>query len=103
MAKERMITICPKCGSDNVIGETNAAYAITGLFNQYKECRNCGHHGMAFPEIPKSEVPKEPMKIEQTKERTLTETSFGQGYFKYFLFFVIPFLILIFIYFLLSI
>ncbi len=94
MKKKRYITICPKCESNNINIETNPAYAITGLINQFKECRNCGYRGQVFPEVLESEVPKKPKKIEDIKDRTLIEPTFGKGYSKYFKYIVLPFLII---------
>ena len=90
MAKDYYVTVCPKCGSDNVKSETNPAYAFTGLLTQFKQCMNCGHHGQFFPEDLKSKVTKTPKKREDVKGREMVQTSFGKGYFKYLIYIAIP-------------
>lgn len=92
--KEDYITICPKCGSKNVSFEKNPAYVVTGLINQFKECENCGYHGMLFPQVPRSEVPEMPKNTSKLKDRELVQKSFGRGYMKYLIYVGIPFLIL---------
>ncbi|HJW96617.1 MAG TPA: hypothetical protein VJ485_00465 [archaeon] len=88
--KERYVTVCPKCGSDDVQGETNPAYAASGLFNQFKQCNNCGHHGEFFPEVPKSKVAKIPKRPGEVKNKQLVEPSLGKGYYNWFKYIVIP-------------
>lgn len=89
--KEKYVTICPKCGSDDVQGETNPAYVDAGLFNQFKQCNNCSHHGQIFPEVPKSKVTKNPKKPEEVKDRQLVEPSLGKGYYKFIHYMIIIF------------
>ena len=93
--KEDYVTVCPKCGSDNVSFEKEAAYVATGLSNQYKECNNCGYHGLIFPEAPRSQVTEKPKDIKEVKKVELVQTSFGKGYFKYLLYIAVPILIII--------
>ncbi|MFQ5647634.1 MAG: hypothetical protein ACE5FW_00170 [Candidatus Aenigmatarchaeota archaeon] len=92
--KDYYVTVCPKCGSDNIKSETNPAYAITGLLTQFKQCGNCGHHGQVFPESPKSEVLKKPKSAKKVEEKDLVQVSFGRGYFKYLVYIAVPLLIL---------
>ena len=99
MKKEDYVTICPKCKSTDISFEKNLAYVWTGLLNQFKECKHCGHHELIFPKILKSKVPKNPKNINQIKDRELVQTSFGRGYYKYFLYIEIPlFIIMLIIY-----
>ena len=78
--KERYITICPKCNSTDVSGESNPAYVGAGLYFIFKQCNNCGHHGLVFPEVAESELPEETKKVERIKGRELVPTSYGRGY-----------------------
>jgi hypothetical protein len=93
--KERYVTVCPKCGSDDVKGETNPAYAATGLVTQFKQCNNCGHHGQFFPEVPKSKVTKNPKKANEVKDKQLVEPTLGKGYYNWFKYVAIPLAIII--------
>jgi hypothetical protein len=88
--KETYVTVCPKCGSDNVGFENEAAYAATGLSSQFRHCNNCGFKGMIFPQIPRSQFKESDVKkISKTKEEPV-QTSFGEGYFKYLIYVAIP-------------
>ena len=78
--KERYARICPKCKSDDVSHDwSNPATVDSGLVNVIYRCNNCGHAGMVFPEVPESEVPKTPTPLKHVKERTLVDTTYGQG------------------------
>ena len=90
MPKEKYVTVCPKCGSRDVTFEKQAAYVYTGLSNQFKQCNNCGYHGMIFPEVPVSGVEEQPLKAEEVKDRVVVQTSFGKGYLRYLLYIAIP-------------
>jgi len=85
--KEKWVTICPKCGSTDISPESNAVYAG---FNQYKQCENCGHHGIIFPQVPKSKAPKKPKSPEKVKEPLMVQTAWGEGYFKYYIYLLLP-------------
>ncbi|MFH1977746.1 MAG: hypothetical protein ABIJ92_00270 [Candidatus Aenigmatarchaeota archaeon] len=88
-AKEKYVTVCPKCDSTDVKMDTTPAYVATGLINQFKQCNNCGHHGMLFPEMPISQV-KKPKNVEQVKNKQLVPTAMGTGYFKFIIYILIP-------------
>ena len=76
--RERFVTICPKCGSMDVQGDTNPSYASSGL-TQFKQCNSCGHHGQFFPEVPESRAPKNPKRPAEVRDRQLVNPSYGQG------------------------
>lgn len=81
--KRERVTICPKCGSDNVSFEKNPIHVTTGLFHQFKQCNHCGHHAQLFPEVPISKVPRNPKNPAMIKDRQLVQASFGRGYLFY--------------------
>lgn len=101
-SKEKYVTICPKCGSADVSPENDPAYVASGLSNQFMQCNNCGHHGMVFPEVPESQVPKKPKNIKEIKDIEFMQTSYGRGYFKYLVYIGMPFAVLILILLLIS-
>jgi hypothetical protein len=88
--KDRYVTVCPKCGSDNVKFETNPAYAYFGFINQFRQCCNCGHHGQVFPEELKSKVRKVPRKASEVTEKQFVEPMFGRGYSRVFWYIAFP-------------
>lgn len=45
--REKLIRICPKCGSKNVENEL-----IFSRMGQFYVCKSCGFGGSLFPEIP---------------------------------------------------
>jgi hypothetical protein len=50
---------CPKCGSQDVSADfSNPGLVVTGLFNNYHKCHNCGFTGILFPEDPESRIPR---------------------------------------------
>ncbi len=89
--EEPYVTICPKCGSDNVKAETNPAYAVTGLLTAFSECGDCGHHGQVFPQVPLSKLPKKLKPVEKIPARQLVQTSYGKAYSKLLKYYLIPF------------
>ena len=91
--KEKWVTICPKCGSTDVSPESNPAYIDSGLSTSYKQCENCGHHGLVFPKVPKSKVPKKTKPLSKVKNPTMVQTGYGEGYFKYLIYVSIPIMI----------
>lgn len=100
--KEKYITICPKCGSDDVSPEQDPAYVDSGLSSQFMQCNNCGHHGFIFPEAPASQVPKKSKETGKIKNIEFVQTSYGRGYFKYLIYIGMPFAVLILLLFLIS-
>jgi len=93
--KENYVIVCPKCGSSNVSFEQEAAYVATGLLNQFKQCNNCGYHGMIFPEVPRSQVKEIPKnEVKEKKNVKLEQTSFGEGYSKFIIYILIPFILI---------
>ncbi len=87
--KEKYVTVCPKCGSSDVLPEQDPAYAGLG-FPQFKQCNHCGHHGMIFPEVSASQVPKNPKSAKEIKDIQFVQTHFGKGYLKYWIYIGIP-------------
>ena len=107
MEKNGYVTVCPKCGSNDISFEKEAVYVTTGLMNQFRQCNNCGFHGMMFPEILKSEfkesdvkkiknveTPQKSSSSEPVKTAEPMQTSFGKGYFKYLAYIAVPLIIL---------
>ena len=94
MPERKYVTVCPKCGSKDVSFERNPAYAASGLLNNFKECDNCGHHGMLFPEVLRSNAGKNTVNI---KGRQMVQLSFGRGYYRYLIYFGIPLALIIFL------
>lgn len=93
--KEKWVTICPKCGSTDISPESNPVYIMFGLSTSYKQCETCGHHGLIFPKVPKSKVPKKPKSSSKVKNPLMVQTTWGEGYFKYLVYIGLPLTILI--------
>ncbi len=93
--QERYVTICPRCGSKDIIIEQDAIYAATGLINQFKQCQGCGFHGSMFPQVKSSEAPKRPRKVKELPKAEIAQTSFGKGYYKYILYISMPLIIVL--------
>ena len=96
--KEDYVTVCPKCGSNRIRSETDPAYVWSGLSNTFKECENCGHRGIMFPEVPRSEI--KTIKTEKLKNKkllfpVLVQTSFSRGYWKYVKYIILPLVLLV--------
>lgn len=73
------IRICPQCGSDDVEADfTEAAMARAGGSNKW-HCNHCDYIGMVFPEVPLSEVPDDPIPVEDLPEREQVDLSYGKG------------------------
>ena len=65
--KEKLVMICPKCGSSDVSPDlSNPALVYGGLIP--KRCYNCGHTGQVFPEVEEKAVPKKPMEPSKVKD-----------------------------------
>jgi DNA-directed RNA polymerase subunit RPC12/RpoP len=92
--KEKWVTICPKCGSSDISPESNPVYIESGLSTSYKQCENCGHHGLVFPQVPLSKVPKKTKPLSNVKNPTCVQTGYGEGYWKYLIYLVVPLAIL---------
>jgi hypothetical protein len=96
--KEKWVSICPKCGSTNVSPESNPVYMESGLSGSYKQCENCGHHGLVFPQVPQSKVPKKTKPLGEIKNCIRVQTGYGEGYWKYLIYLIVPLALLTFIF-----
>lgn len=58
---EQRVRICPNCGSDAVEPEYYGGFQHTlGSTNKW-HCNHCGFVAVLFPEVPRSEVPDDPV------------------------------------------
>ncbi len=80
---EKYISICPKCGSSDVINDfSNPGAVATGLFNNTKKCNHCGNVGM-FPEVSESNRPETPIPIEDVEDRDFSQNIYGHSFEKF--------------------
>jgi hypothetical protein len=84
-----------KCGSSDISAESDPAYISSGLSGSYKQCENCGYHGLVFPQVPTSKVPKNPKPARKIKKPQMVQTGYGEGYFRYLLYISVPITLLI--------
>jgi predicted RNA-binding Zn-ribbon protein involved in translation (DUF1610 family) len=53
---EKMVRVCPKCLSTDVVRDLSLqSYSKGTFFNQFK-CNKCGFTGIIFPEITEAEL-----------------------------------------------
>ncbi|MFB6204788.1 MAG: hypothetical protein ABEJ75_04030 [Candidatus Nanohaloarchaea archaeon] len=80
---------CPNCGSQNVEPDTRHTNVLGEMmFNQNKWlCNNCGYTGIMPEGDPQGEF--------EPKEQEPVDTDAGRGYFKYIMYLVIPFFLLL--------
>lgn len=67
MAKEKLVRICPACGSTDVSHEQSTSYVIQSVPLIGFQCNDCGCTAQIFPEVPSSAIERKAVANTTTK------------------------------------